>query len=66
MKHGLRSKNDKTLQECLNEQAQRLRREAAQLPDGRARDLLLRRAGQAETASQLDGWLSSPGLRPPT
>ena len=27
--------------------------------------LLLRRAGQAETASHMNEWLTSPGLQPP-
>jgi hypothetical protein len=66
MKHGLRIKHEKTFQERLNEQARVLRDDAARIPPGTARDLLLRRAGQAETALHLDEWLSSPGLRPPT
>jgi hypothetical protein len=65
MKHRLRSKDDKTLQERLNEQAQRLRREAAKTPPGTARDMLLHRAIQAEATSRLDGWLASSELRPP-
>jgi hypothetical protein len=42
----------------LNEQAQALR-------PGPERDAVIRRARQAETASHVDDWLSSPGLRPP-
>jgi hypothetical protein len=34
-------------------------------PGTMARELLLRRARQAETAAHLNDWLSSPGLRPP-
>jgi hypothetical protein len=30
-----------------------------------ARELLLRRARQAETAAHINEWLKSPGLRPP-
>jgi hypothetical protein len=66
MKHGLRIKHEKTFQERLNEQAQVFRDEAKRIPPGTARDLLFRRADQAEAASQLDRWLSSPGLRQPT
>lgn len=42
-------------------------REAAEKeqPGSMARELLLRRARQAETASHMNDWLSSPGLRPP-
>jgi hypothetical protein len=65
MKQRLATSHDKTFQERLYEQAQVFRDEAKKIPPGTARDLLLRRASQAETASQLDGWLSSPGLRPP-
>ena len=65
MKHRPRSKYDKTLQERLNDQAQRLRDEAARTPPGAARDMLLRRAIQAEATSRLDGWLASSELRAP-
>lgn len=34
-------------------------------PGTMARELLLRRARQAETASHISEWLSSPGLAPP-
>jgi hypothetical protein len=61
----LHSKHQKTFQERLTEEAQRLKDEAERIPHGTARDLLLRRARQAETASHMDGWLSSPELRPP-
>lgn len=42
-------------------------REAAEKekPGSMTRELLLRRARQAETASHMNDWLSSPGLRPP-
>jgi hypothetical protein len=42
-------------------------REAAEReqPGTMARELLLRRARQAETACHIKEWLSSPGLRPP-
>jgi hypothetical protein len=35
-------------------------------PNSHAQELLLRRARQAETASHMNEWLTSPGLQPPT
>jgi hypothetical protein len=66
MKPHVRVKHDKTFQELLNEQAKVLRDEAEKIPPGTARDLLLRRAAQADTALRMEKWLSSPGLRSPT
>lgn len=42
-----------------------LKAKAAQFRPGPERDALLRRASQAETASNIDQWLNSPGLQPP-
>ena len=47
------------------EQARAARLEAEKLPNGAARDALLRTARQLETASQMNEWLTSPGLKPP-
>lgn len=58
-------KHRKSFQERLAEEAQRFREAADQLPSGPAREALLRRARQAETASQINEWLTSPGLQPP-
>jgi hypothetical protein len=56
----------KTFQERLAEEAQQFNAAAAQQPLGsHARELLLRRARQAETAARIDQWLKSPGLKPP-
>ena len=61
-----RIKHEKTFQERLAEEAQRFREAAQKLPPGsHAQELLLRRARQAETASHMNEWLSSPGLQPP-
>jgi hypothetical protein len=46
-------------------EAERLRAEADELPPGETRDLLLRKARQADTAAHVDDWLNSPGLQPP-
>jgi hypothetical protein len=48
-----------------NQEAERLRAEAEKLPRGPQRHGLERKARQAETATHIDEWLKSPGLRPP-
>ena len=55
-----RLKHTRTFKERLAEEAIRFRQTAAELPVGSARELLLRRARQVETASQLSEWLRSP------
>ena len=53
------------LDKRLSEEAQRLRKQAQGTQPGFEREKLLRRARQAETASQIFQWLGSSGLRPP-
>ena len=60
-----RVKHQKTFQERLAEEASRYERLAGQSAPGKQRELYLRRARQARTASQIDEWLSSTGLQPP-
>ena len=48
------------LDQCLGERAKRLRKEAQGTPPGVERDNLIRLAMQAETAAQMDEWLSPP------
>jgi hypothetical protein len=61
-----RTKHKATFEERLVEEARRFKEAAEQQPPGSlARDLLLRRARQAETAAHISDWLSSPGLQPP-
>jgi len=60
-----RFKQTTTLQERLAREAEQARTRATSMPSGKERDALLRKARQAETASHIDAWLSSPGLRPP-
>jgi hypothetical protein len=61
-----RTKHKATFEERLSEEAKRLKEAAEQQPPGSlARDRLLRRARQAETAAHISDWLSSPGLQPP-
>jgi hypothetical protein len=58
-------KREKSFQDRLAEEAQRFREAAEKLPYGTAKELLLRRARQAETASKIKDWPPSPGLQPP-
>ena len=58
-------KQVKSFEERLAEQAKLCREEAARIPRGAARDLLLQRAEQAERAVHMNAWLTSPGLRAP-
>ncbi|MET4804478.1 hypothetical protein [Bradyrhizobium sp. LB11.1] len=60
-----RIKHEKSFQERLALEAQSFKEAAEKSPPGPQRELYLRRARQAETASTIDNWLSSPGLRPP-
>ena len=54
-----------TLNQRLSQHSERLHREAQGTPPGFARDKLIRLARQAETASHIEEWLSSPGLKAP-
>jgi hypothetical protein len=58
------SQNQKSLYQRLNDEAQRLRKEAHDTQQGIERERLIRKARQAEAASHMDAWLSS-GLRAP-
>jgi hypothetical protein len=57
--------SQKSLYQRLTDEAQRLRKEAHGTQPGVERELLIRKARQAETACHIDAWLSSPGLRAP-
>ena len=55
-----------TFKQQLKAEAVRFREAAEKEPPGTmARELLLRRARQAETASHINDWLTSPGLARP-
>jgi hypothetical protein len=45
--------------------AKKMREKANKMPSGRERDELLQKAGQADTAANIDEWANSPGLQPP-
>jgi uncharacterized membrane-anchored protein YhcB (DUF1043 family) len=59
-------KHTATLKDRLAQAAQEARQHAKTLAPGKDRDDLLRFARQSDTASHIDEWLSSPGLRAPT
>jgi hypothetical protein len=56
----------KTVEQMWHEQSETAKDEAARLPHGQPKDQLLQKARQLQTASQINLWLSSPGLQPPT
>jgi hypothetical protein len=60
-----RFRHAKSFNERLMEQSVLFKAEAERIPRGTARDLLLRRARLAETASQINEWLSAPGFQSP-
>lgn len=66
MKTRLRIKQTLSLRERIELWAERIRDQAAILPAGRQKEMLLKRVRTAEVASHLDGWVNSRGLRPPT
>lgn len=58
-------KQSAPLDQRLTLEAERLRTEAQGTPPGVIRDKLIRQARQAETASHMHEWLTSPGLQAP-
>ena len=65
MQQRRRFKQTVSFEDRLAQEAERAKAAAEILPDGAERDLLLKRARQAEAAAHINEWLSSPGLRPP-
>jgi hypothetical protein len=55
----------KTIEQKWHKQSESAKDEAAKLPHGQLKDHLLQEARQLQTASQINLWLSSPGLQPP-
>nr|WP_080593841.1 hypothetical protein [Bradyrhizobium japonicum] len=61
-----RVKHTSTFEERLAAEAKKFREAAEREPPGSlSRELLLRRARQAETAAHVSDWLHSPGLQTP-
>jgi hypothetical protein len=58
-------KQKPTIEQKWHDQAEAYKQQAAKLPHGKERDQLIRKARQLETASQMNEWLTSPGLQPP-
>jgi hypothetical protein len=54
-----------TIEQKWRQQSEAAKAEAEQLPHGKEREALVRKARQLRTASQINGWLSSPELQPP-
>jgi hypothetical protein len=54
-----------TIEQKWHQQSEAAKNEAKKLSHGKDRDALVIKARQLETASQIDQWLSSPGLQPP-
>ena len=65
MQKRRRIKLEKTFAERLDDEAKRFKEAADALPPGTERELLLRRARQAEAAVHMNDWLRSPGLQSP-
>lgn len=59
-------KRDHALDRDWKTQAAAALSEAARLPEGPAKEALLKKARQLETASHVHEWLTSPGLSPPS
>ena len=59
-----RRKQTKSTSERLLEAAAEARFQASLLPPGRARLELMRKAREAETAANVNAWLTSPGPSP--
>jgi hypothetical protein len=55
-----------TLEQKWYRLSEAAKKEAEKLPHGKEREALLRKARQLKTASQIDQWISSPALQPPT
>jgi hypothetical protein len=66
MNRRRRLKQSTPLKDRLAEWADEVRAQAQKLPPGAERDALLKKLRRADTASHLDGWVNSLGLRPPT
>ena len=49
----------------LMKEALRIQEQVKSMPPGKNRELLVRKARQLETASHVNEWILSPGLKPP-
>jgi len=60
-----RTDHSKPFQQRLIDEALKSRQAAEQLPPGTERELLMKRARQAEQAAQISDWLTAPNQPPP-
>jgi hypothetical protein len=65
MQQRRRFKQTQSLEDRLAQEAKRLRDQAKTMPAGPEREILIRKARQAETGSHMSEWLRSPELQPP-
>ena len=54
-----------TFEDQVAAQKAKLEAQVAKLPPSPQKDVLLRKIRQLETASHINEWLTSPGIRPP-
>ena len=54
-----------SLKDRLTKFAEDVRKKAGVLPPGPAREDMIRKARQADTAAHIEEWANSPGLQPP-
>jgi hypothetical protein len=66
IKRRRRVKQTVSLRDRVADYAKSLRDKASSMPPCETREDLLKRAHKADVAVQLEAWISSPGLRPPT
>jgi hypothetical protein len=59
-----RHKQTVSFDQRLQQAAREAREQARRLPAGHEREMLLRKARQAETAAHINEWLTSPSPRP--
>jgi hypothetical protein len=57
---------NRALGEQLIKEARLAREKAEQLPAGPEQEALLKKAHESDVAAHIEGWLNSPGLKPPT
>jgi hypothetical protein len=65
MSHRRRFKQTLSLHDRLSAWAKEAREQADQLRPSPERDMLIKKARQADTASHLNQWANSPGLQSP-
>ena len=61
-----RFKQEKSFEDRLKDEAERFKEAATRTPPGTARELLLKRVRQCETALDISDRLKSSGQQPPT